>query len=116
MVKVDIDIEQCRENDKIKEIISKSGLPIKHIKLLLRISDVIYINAINYNVTVENGRVSILLISSKPKNKTGYFNTTSLAIILNRIMDMDREYEDISTWCEIEEGVLKVELEIIPKG
>ena len=110
---MDIDIEQCRENDKIKEIISKSGLPIKHIKLLLRISDVIYINAINYNVTVENSKVNILLISSKPKNKTGYFNTTSLAIVLNRIMYMDREYDDINTRCEIEDGVLQVELEII---
>ena len=64
---MDIDIEQCRENDKIKEAISKSGLSIKHIKLLLRISDVIYINAINYNVMVEDNRVSILLISSNLK-------------------------------------------------
>ena len=50
--KMDIDVEQCRENDIIKDIISKSGLPIKHIKLLLRLSDAIYINAINYNVAI----------------------------------------------------------------
>ena len=50
--KMDIDVEQCRENDIIKDIISKSGLPIKHIKLLLRLSDSIYINAINYNVAI----------------------------------------------------------------
>lgn len=50
---MDIDIEQCRENDKIKEVISKSGLPVKYIKLLLRLSDTIYINGINYNVMVE---------------------------------------------------------------
>ena len=31
--KMKIDIEQCRENDMIKDIISKSGLQIKHIKL-----------------------------------------------------------------------------------
>ena len=36
---LEIDVEQCRENDKVKEIISKSGLPIKYIKLLLRLSD-----------------------------------------------------------------------------
>lgn len=112
---MDIDIEQCRENDKIKEIISKSGLSIKHIKLLLRVSDVIYINAINYNVSVENDRVNILLLSSKPENKMGSFNTTSLAIVLNRIKDLDKEYDELKTWCEIENDILEIEIEILPK-
>lgn len=110
---MDIDIEQCRENDKIKDVISKSGLSIKHIKLLLRISDVIYINAINYNVMVKDDRITILLISSKPENKMGFFNTTSLAIILNRIKDIDKEYDELKTWCEIEDGILKVEIQTI---
>ena len=111
---MDIDIEQCRENDKIKEIISKSGLSIKHIKLLLRVSDVIYINAINYNVQVSNERVTIILLSSKPKNKMGLFNTTSLAIVLNRIMDIERDYDELKTWCRLEDNVLKIEIEIQP--
>jgi hypothetical protein len=110
VIVVDIDIEQCRENDKIKEIISTSGLPIKHIKMLLRISDAIYINAINYNVMVDNGTVEILLISSKPKNKMGQYNTTSLTNVLYRIKDMEKENEDIKTICEIENGMLKVEI------
>jgi hypothetical protein len=109
---MDIDIEQCRENDKIKDIISKSGLSIKHIKLLLRISDVIYINAINYNVQVSDDRVTILLLSSKPENKMGLFNTTSLAIVLNRIKDIERDYEELQTWCQIENDVMMVEIEI----
>lgn len=109
---MDIDIEQCRENDKIKDIISKSGLSIKHIKLLLRISDVIYINAINYNVMVKDDRVTILLLSSKPDNKMGLFNTTSLAIVLNRIKDFDKEYDELETWCQIEENILRIEMKI----
>lgn len=109
---MEIDIEQCRENDKIKEIISKSGLSIKHIKLLQRVSDVIYINAINYNVMVEGDLVTILLLSSKPKNKMGSFNTTSLAIILNRIMDIEKDYEELKTWCQIETNILKIEIKI----
>ena len=64
---MEINIEQCRENDKIKDVISKSGLPIKHIKLLLRISDAIYINAINNNVSIDGSLVKLLLISSKPE-------------------------------------------------
>ncbi|MDD1774482.1 MAG: hypothetical protein LUQ24_03005 [Methanobacterium sp.] len=109
---MDIDIEQCRENDKIKDIISKSGLSIKHIKLLLRVSDVIYINAINYNVQVSDDLVTILLLSSKPENKMGLFNITSLAIVLNRIKDIERDYEEMETWCQIENDVMKVELKI----
>ncbi len=109
---MDIDIEQCRENDKIKDIISKSGLSIKHIKLLLRISDVIYINAINYNFSIKDDKVNILLLSSKPENKMGIFNTTSLAIVLNRIMDVDRDYDEIKTWCEIEDNILKIAMKM----
>jgi len=112
---MEIDIEQCRENDKIKDIISKSGLSIKHIKLLLRVSDVIYINAINYNFMVEDNLVTILLLSSKPENKMGSFNTTSLAIVLNRIKDIDKDYEELKTWCEIENNILKIEIEIQSK-
>jgi hypothetical protein len=110
---VEIDIEQCRENDKIKEIISKSGLPIKLIKLLLRISDAIYINAINYNVRIDNGMAIILLISSKPENKTGIYNTTSLNNILYRIRDMEKENDDLRTRCEVEDGLIKVIVELI---
>ncbi len=113
VILVDINIEQCRENDKIKEVISQSGLSIKHIKLLLRISDAIYINAINYNVIVEDGKVIILLISSKPENKMGFYNTTSLAIVLSWIKDMEKEHDDIHTICEVADGMLKLVVEII---
>jgi hypothetical protein len=109
---MDIDIEQCRENDKIKEIISNSGLPIKHIKLLLRLSDAIYINAINYNVVVDANHVIILFISSKPKNKTGVFNTISLTNVLFRLKEMERDNDDLNTVCEVEDKMLKVTIDL----
>jgi hypothetical protein len=109
---MDIDIEQCRENDKIKEIISNSGLPIKHIKLLLRLSDAIYINAINYNVVVEANQVIILFISSKPENKTGVFNTISLTNVLFRLKEMERDNDDLNTVCEVEDKMLKVTIDL----
>lgn len=109
---MDIDIEQCRENDKIKEIISNSGLPIKHIKLLLRLSDAIYINAINYNVMVEDNRFILLLISSKPDNKTGIFNTISLTNVLFRLKEMERDHDDLGTVCEVEDKMLKVTIDL----
>jgi len=109
---MDIDIEQCRENDKIKAIISKSGLPIKHIKLLLRISDAIYINAINYNVSIDDNLVKMLLISSKPENLKGKFNTTSLTNVLYRIKDMERDNNDVKTKCIIIDGMLQVLIEV----
>lgn len=109
---MDIDIEQCRENDKIKEIISKSGLPIKHIKLLLRVSDAIYINAINYNVNINDGEVIILLISSKPENKTGVFNTTSLNNVLYKLRDIEKENDDIRTRCVVEDNMIQILMDI----
>ncbi|MDO5835418.1 MAG: hypothetical protein Q4P17_02830 [Methanobacterium sp.] len=106
---MDIDIEQCRENDKIKDIISKSGLPIKHIKLLLRLSDTIYINGINYNVVVgEDNQILILLISSKPENTTGVFNTYSITNVLYKVREMEKEHDDLETRCEIEDGLFKI--------
>jgi hypothetical protein len=105
---MEINIEQCRQNDKIKDVISKSNLPIKHIKLMLRISDAIYINAINYNVSIEDDIVSILLISSKPENKKGSFNTISLTNVLFRIKDMEKENKDVKTKCVIIDGMLQV--------
>jgi hypothetical protein len=105
---MEINIEQCRQNDKIKDVISKSNLPIKHIKLMLRISDAIYINAINYNVSIEDDIVSILLISSKPENKKGSFNTMSLTNVLFRIKDMEKENKDVKTKCVIIDGMLQV--------
>ncbi len=109
---MDIDIEQCRENDKIKKIISNSGLPIKHIKLLLRLSDAIYINAINYNVMVEDNRFILLLISSKPDNKTGIFNTISLTNVLFRLKEIERNNDDLSTVCELKDNMLKVIIDL----
>ncbi|MDP3065923.1 MAG: hypothetical protein Q8N08_04215 [Methanobacteriaceae archaeon] len=109
---MDIDIEQCRENDKIKEIISSSELPIKHIKLLLRLSDAIYINAINYNVSVKDKQVTILLISSKPENQTGVFNTISLTNVLYRLKEIQKENDDFKTICKVEDGMLKVSINI----
>lgn len=109
---MDIDIEQCRENDKIKKIISNSGLPIKHIKLLLRLSDAIYINAINYNVMVEDNRFILLLISSKPDNKTGIFNTISLTNVLFRLKEIERNNDDLSTVCELKDNMLKVRIDL----
>ena len=108
-----IDIEQCRENDMIKDVISKSSLPIKYIKLLLRISDAIYLNSINYNVSIDNNVVKILLISSKPENQTGIFNTTSLTNILYRIKDMERENNDVQTNVLAPDDMLQVNVEIM---
>ncbi|NYB51509.1 MAG: hypothetical protein HVN35_02940 [Methanobacteriaceae archaeon] len=109
---MDIDIEQCRENDKIKEIISTSGLPIKHIKLLLRLSDTIYINAINYNVIIEGNQVTILLISSKPENKTGILNTFSITNVLYKLRDMEKENDDLKTHCEVEGNLFKILIDV----
>jgi hypothetical protein len=105
---MEINIEQCRQNDKIKDVISKSSLPIKYIKLLLRISDAIYINAINYNVAIDDGVVNILLISSKPENKKGSFNTISLTNVLYRIKDMEKENNEVKTKCVVIDGMLQV--------
>ena len=107
-----IDIEQCRQNDKIKDVISKSGLPIKDIKLLLRISDAIYINAINYNVAIDGSLVKLLLISSKPENQKGTFNTTSLTNVLYRIKDMENDNNDVKTKCIVIDGMLQVLVEV----
>jgi hypothetical protein len=109
---MEINIEQCRENDKIKDVISKSGLPIKHIKLLLRISDAIYINAINYNVAIDGSLVKLLLISSKPENQKGTFNTTSLTNVLYRIKDMENDNNDVKTKCIVIDGMLQVLVEV----
>ncbi|MGB9838797.1 hypothetical protein [Methanothermobacter sp.] len=105
---MDIDIEQCRENDKIKEIISSSGLPIKYIKLLLRLSDGIYINGVNYNVKITDDGVSILLISSKPENRTGLFRTGALTNIFYRIREIEKENEEIETEIRVSEGLIEV--------
>jgi hypothetical protein len=109
---LDISIEQCRENDMIKDVISKSGLPIKHIKLLLRISDAIYINAINYNVSIDDGIVSLLLISSKPDNKKGTFNTISLTNVLYRIKNMEKENSDVKTKCVVIDDMIQVLIDV----
>lgn len=109
---VEIDIEQCRENDKIKKIISTSNLPIKYMKLLLRLSDSIYLNALNYNVIIENEKVSIILISSKPQNKTGNFNTTSLTNIFYKLREMERENQEIKTKCEVKNEFLHLIINI----
>ena len=108
-----IDIEQCRENDMIKDIISKSGLQIKHIKLLLRISDTIYINAINYNVSIENDAAKLILISSKPENITGSFNTISLTNVLHRIKDIELGNDEVKTKCLIVEGMLEIQVNFL---
>ncbi len=109
---MEIDLEQCRENDKIKEIISKSQLPIKYIKLLLRLSDGIYLNAINYNVAINNKTITITLISSKPDNETGFFNTTSLTNIFYKLREMERENHEIQTSCQIDNDLINLVIEI----
>jgi hypothetical protein len=109
---LEVDIEQCRENDKIKEIITKSGLHIKYIKLLLRLCDTIYINAINYNVIINGKQVIILLISSKPENVTGEFHTPSLSIVLYKMRDIEKENDDITTRCVVEDNMIQVVLNI----
>lgn len=110
---MEISIEQCRENDLIKRIISKSGLPIKLIKLLLRLSDAIYINAINYNVTIDNDGATLLLISSKPENKTGNFNTISLTNVLYKLRDIEKENDDINTKIKVEDNMVQIIVEIV---
>ncbi len=107
-VKVDVDIEQCRENDKIKELISTSGLPIKYIKILQRLADSIYLNAINYNVKIEDGGVSIILVSSKGENSFGKFTTSALTNVLYRIRELEKEHEDINTKCIIHDDILEI--------
>lgn len=108
-----VDIEQCRENDKIKEIISKSGLEIKYIKLLNRISDAIYINSINYNISIEKNSINILLISSKPENKEGVYNTISLTNVLYRIKEMELENKEVSSLSKVTHGMLEVHFELV---
>ena len=98
---VDIDIEQCRENDKIKNII--------------RLSDTIYINAINYNVLVNENQVIILLISSKPDNITGILHTYSITNVLYKIRDMEKEHDDLNTYCEVEDNIFKIIINIFKK-
>ncbi|MBU4608636.1 MAG: hypothetical protein KUA33_02570, partial [Methanobacterium sp.] len=105
---MEIDLEQCRENDKIKEIISKSQLPIKYIKLLLRLSDGIYLNAINYNVAINNNTINITLISSKPDNENGFFNNTSLTNIFYKLREMERENPEIQTSCQIDNNLINL--------
>ncbi|MBE2900420.1 hypothetical protein DNK57_06370 [Methanothermobacter thermautotrophicus] len=108
---MDIDIEQCRENDKIKEIISSSGLPIKYIKLLLRLSDGIYINGVNYNVKIEDG-ISVILISSKPENRTGVFRTGALTNIFYRVREMEKENEEIRTETRVKDNLIELRINI----
>jgi hypothetical protein len=105
---MDIDIEQCRENDLIKRIISKSELPIKLIKLLLRLSDAIYINAINYNVTIQDNGATLLLISSKPENKKGDFHTISLSNVFYKLRDIEKENEDVKTKIKTDENMIQI--------
>jgi len=112
VILVEIDLEQCRENDKIKEIISKSQLPIKYIKLLLRLSDGIYLNAINYNVAINNNTINITLISSKPDNENGFFNNTSLTNIFYKLREMERENPEIQTSCQIDNNLINLVIEI----
>jgi hypothetical protein len=107
---LDIDIEQCRENDKIKEIISDSGLPIKYIKLLLRLSDGIYINGVNYNVRIEDDMVSVILISSKPENRTGVFRTGALTNIFYRVREMEKEHEEIRTETCVTDNLIELRI------
>ena len=75
---------------------------------MLRISDAIYVNAINYNVAIDEGVVKLLLISSKPENKKGLFNTISLTNILYRIKDMEKENNEVKTKCRLVDGMLQV--------
>ncbi len=105
---MEIDIDQCKENDLIKRVISKSGLPINIIKFLLRLSDTIYINSINYNVSIEDNGAILLLISSKPQNKTGIFNTFSLANILQKLRDMDKESDDVGSRLIVEDNMIQI--------
>jgi len=107
-----IDIEQCRENDKIKDLISKSGLPIKYIKILNRISDTIYINSINYNVSIDKNIIKLLLISSKPENKNGVYNTISLTNILYRIKELELNNNELKTICKTINNMLEVQMEL----
>lgn len=109
---MDIDVEQCRENDKIKEIISSSHLPIKYIKLLLRISDSIYLNAINYNFIIKDKKVIIKLISSKPQNENGKFNTASLTNVLYKLRELEKENNEVQTECDVKEGMVNLIIRI----
>lgn len=114
VMKMEIDIEQCRENDKIKEIITQSDLSIKHMKLFLRLCDTIYIHGINYNVIIEGKQVIILLISSKPENKTGEFHTSSLGTVLYRMRDIEMNNDDISSYCLVEDNMIQFIINILP--
>ncbi len=105
---MEISIEQCRENDLIKRIISKSELPIKLIKLLLRLSDAVYINGINYNVTIQDKGAILLLISSKPENKTGDFHTISISNVFYKLRGIEKENDDINTKIKVEENMVQI--------
>ncbi len=109
---MNIDVEQCKENDLIKRIISKSELPVKLIKILLRLSDEIYINGINYNVNIENNGAILLLISSKPENKTGHFQTMSISNVFYRLRNMEKENDDIKTKIRAHENMIQIIVKI----
>jgi len=109
---VNIDVEQCKENDLIKRIISKSGLPIKLIKILLRLSDEIYINGINYNVLIQDKGAILLLISSKPENKTGDFQTLSISNVFYRLRNIEKENDDLKTKIMVQENMIQIIVEI----
>ena len=105
---MDVDIEQCRENDLIKKIISESGLEVKLIKLLLRLSDTIYLNSINYNVKIRDNGAILILISSKPENKTGFFHTISFSNVFYKLRDIEKENDDITTKIKTEDKMIQI--------
>lgn len=109
---MNIDVDQCKENDLIKRIISKSELPVKLIKLLLRLSDEIYINGVNYNVLIQDKGATLLLISSKPGNKTGYFHTMSISNIFYRLRNMEKENHDLKTKVRVHQNMIQIMVEI----
>jgi len=63
---------------------------------------------------VEGEHVLILLISSKPDNETGVFNTYSLTNVLYKLREMEKEHDDLETRCEVEDNLFKILVNINP--
>jgi hypothetical protein len=65
-------------------------------------------------VVVDGNHVVILLISSKPDNVTGCFNTFSITNVLLKLRGMEKEHDDIKTHCEVDDGLFKIGIDVNP--
>jgi hypothetical protein len=65
-------------------------------------------------VVIDSNQVLVLLISSKPDNLTGVFNTFSITNVLDKLREMEKEHDDMKTHCEVDGDLFKILIEINP--